>query len=128
MLVVDDNLSLGNLVAHALGRIGHSCALESSVAGARTRLAAEPFDLILLENDLPDGKGVDLLSDAARGQSALIVLMSGAPSARLQERALELGAFEFMERPLSMERVAALASTAARPVAVESSARKEACP
>jgi DNA-binding NtrC family response regulator len=123
VLVVDDNLTLGNLVARALGRIGHSCVLESSMAGARERLGAERFDLILIENDLPDGKGVDLLSEAAHGQSALIVLMSVAPTARLQERSYDLGAFEFMEKPLSMDRVAAFAATAARPL----SAHKETC-
>jgi DNA-binding response OmpR family regulator len=128
LLIVDDNLSLGNLIAHALGRLGHACVLESSMAGARARLGEARFDLILLDNDLPDGNGVDLLSEAARGQTALVVLMSGAPNARLEERALDLGAFEFMAKPLSMERLAALAEISARPISVKTSPGREVCP
>ena len=128
VLVVEDNFSLGNLVAHALGKIGHSCALESSLSGALALLGVEHFDLILLDNDLPDGRGVDSLPEIARGQSALIVLMTGAPSAGLKERALDRGFFEFIAKPLSMERIVALAETAARPLSVRAMPQTEACP
>lgn len=114
ILVVDDNLALGNLIAHALAQLGHFCVLEQSLSGARTRLGSELFDMILLDNDLPDGKGEDFLSEVARGQSALVVLMSWEASVELEDRSRGLGAFAFLAKPLSINRVAALAEIAAR--------------
>ena len=69
----------------------HQVTVAGTLAEARALLAREPFDVVLLDYDLPDGKGSELLEEIQRQQLAVRVI---AVSSREENNArlLELGA------------------------------------
>ena len=60
LVVEDDEGIAGGLAAH-LARSGHAVDCTPSLAGAWSALAAEPYDVILLDLGLADGDGTELL-------------------------------------------------------------------
>lgn len=61
ILVVDDHLDSAEMICNLLDRIGYDTSSTFTLADAKARCAAEPFDLLILDRDLPDGDGGDLL-------------------------------------------------------------------
>jgi DNA-binding response OmpR family regulator len=61
ILVVDDHLDSAEMLCNLLDRIGYEASSSFTLADAKARCAAEPFDLLILDRDLPDGDGGDLL-------------------------------------------------------------------
>ena len=108
LLVVDDEANIRSSLEGALGREGYRVATAASLADARTRLR-EPFELVLLDVWLPDGSGLDLLAEIMSSAPATtVIMMSGHATIEAAVQATRLGAFDFLEKPLSLERLLAL--------------------
>ena len=108
LLVVDDEANIRSSLEGALGREGYRVATAASLAEARTRLR-EPFDLVLLDVWLPDGSGLDLLAEIMGATPRTsVVMMSGHATIDAAVKATRLGAFDFLEKPLALERLLAL--------------------
>jgi len=116
VLVVDDEADIRSLVREILVDEGYRVAVAESAAAARTaRRAAEP-DLVLLDIWMPDVDGISLLKEWHREGSMppQVVMMSGHGTVDTAVEATRLGAFDFIEKPLS---TAKLLSTVARALA-----------
>jgi len=81
ILVVDDDTTLGFLVKRAFAKEGLEFRLATSVAEARTLMEAEMPRVVLLDMNLPDGTGLDVLA-WIRERSRLPVLMHSKHPAR----------------------------------------------
>jgi two-component system nitrogen regulation response regulator NtrX len=106
ILVVDDEAGIRTTLAEILGDEGYRTTVASSVEETRRRLERGFFDLAILDIWLPDGDGLDLLTEMRRDHAETPVLMiSGHASIDTAVKALHQGAYDFLEKPLSLSRV-----------------------
>ena len=106
ILVVDDERGIREQLEGILRDEGFSVAAVGSGEEALAALSRELFDLVLLDILLPGMDGLEVLRQArAAGHRTPIVVISGHAGAELAVRAVRLGAADFMEKPLALERV-----------------------
>jgi DNA-binding response OmpR family regulator len=91
ILTVEKHFSLRRLVTIHLVRQGHDVAEADSVASAREILlaASDPFDVMLLDINLPDGSGWEVLREQEQtlGEGHLcVIVMTGLPPTPFQQR------------------------------------------
>jgi len=105
LLIVDDEANIRSSLDGALSREGYQVDTAATLAAARARLA-EACDFVLLDVRLPDGSGVDLLAEIKHtAPDTIVIMMSGHATIDTAVQATRLGAFDFMEKPLSLERL-----------------------
>ncbi|MCC7380448.1 MAG: sigma-54-dependent Fis family transcriptional regulator [Deltaproteobacteria bacterium] len=105
ILVVDDEPNTLTTLRRALELEGYEVHTAGTIREARAGLREGP-DLALLDVRLPDGDGIDLLSQLAQAGSAVpIVMMSGHATIDDAVRATQLGARDFLEKPIGQDRL-----------------------
>lgn len=103
VLVVDDEPDLVELVCLTLSRMNLDTASAGNVAGARELLKAGQYDLCLTDMRLPDGDGLDLVAWIQENRSSIpVAVISAHGNVELAVRALKLGAFDFVSKPLDL--------------------------
>jgi two-component system nitrogen regulation response regulator NtrX len=106
ILVVDDEPNIGLSLRLILEGEGYRVTLCESAAAFHGERGAGRIDLYLLDLRLPDGNGIDLLRALKQGDDpAPVVMISGHGTIRDAVEATRTGAFEFLEKPLSRDRV-----------------------
>ncbi|MGA7615711.1 MAG: sigma-54 dependent transcriptional regulator [Thermoanaerobaculia bacterium] len=106
ILVVDDEPSIRSTLAGILEDEGHTPVLCESAEEGLTRIGREDFDLILLDVWLPGMDGLGLLERIkSAGLAVPVIVVSGHGNIETAVRATRLGAFDFLEKPLSLDRV-----------------------
>jgi putative two-component system response regulator len=102
-LVVDDAATIRSLLQKVLVRLGHEVTLAPDVATALAEASRRKFSCILLDVTLPDGSGVDLVPQLlALEPNAAIVMMTAADDAATAARSLQLGAMEYLVKPVEL--------------------------
>jgi DNA-binding response OmpR family regulator len=104
ILIVEDDARLGGILLRALERRGHTVRLVTSVADAQRALAAGRPDALLLDIDLPDGTGWELL-DGFAAAGSVIVMSAGQPARR---RLDEFQPMCFLSKPFAIDTLLAL--------------------
>lgn len=101
ILIVEDDLELFEVLNDFLSLSGY--AVEGAADGRAFRLAIEQegFDLILLDLNLPDCDGLDLLATLRQTRNVLLFVVSGRNDGPSRVRALELGADDYIVKPFS---------------------------
>jgi two-component system response regulator TctD len=96
VLVLDDEALLRRHIAATLERLGADVSVADSVSAAR-RLANElNFDFVLLDVNLPDGLGTDLLREKAFGSHTGAIVMTAEGGIRGAVEAIQLGAIDYL--------------------------------
>jgi two-component system nitrogen regulation response regulator NtrX len=116
ILVVDDEVGIRELLSEILEDEGHQVALAESAGDARRiREQARP-DLVLLDIWMPDTDGITLLKEwAASGQLTMpVVMMSGHATIETAVEATRIGALDFLEKPIALQRLLATVKRALR--------------
>ncbi len=117
VLVVDDEKDICELVQEILEDEGLAVVTANSGAQARRYFKEEAPDLVLLDIWMPDVDGVSLLKEwVGSGVTCPVIMMSGHGTVETAVEATRLGAFDYLEKPLSM---AKLLSTVERALEVE---------
>ena len=102
ILIVEDDPALSQGIRLALGQEGRQFVQAGTIGQAERELAERTFDLLILDLNLPDGNGLDLLS-RLRDRSALPVLILTANDLEMdQVTGLELGADDYVSKPFSL--------------------------
>jgi PAS domain S-box-containing protein len=119
ILAIDDSPEILRVVERTL-RERFECALASDVPEARERLAAEGFDLILCDIQMPGESGLELVEELAADRTdAAIVLITGMDDPTVVSRALELGVHGYLVKPFWPGQLLITAQTALRRRALE---------
>lgn len=107
ILVVDDEIGIRELLSEILYDEGHSVEVAENAAQAReARLRGRP-DLVLLDIWMPDIDGVSLLKEwAAQGLLDMpVIMMSGHATVDTAMEATRIGAVDFLEKPIAMQKL-----------------------
>jgi two-component system, NtrC family, nitrogen regulation response regulator NtrX len=122
ILIVDDEVGIRELLSEILQDEGYRVALAENAGEARAYRQRQQPSLVLLDIWMPDTDGVTLLREwAAGGQLTMpVVMMSGHGTIETAVDATKIGAFDFLEKPVGLQK---LLTTIAR--ALKSAAAQE---
>jgi DNA-binding NtrC family response regulator len=123
LLVVDDETAILGTLRKALTLEGYTVDVAGGVALAEERIRKGNYDVVLLDVALPDGDGVALLERLrASGNDVAAIVMSGHGTIEAAVRATRLGALDFLEKPLSTDRLLLVVDNALRLLRAEAEA------
>ncbi|MBS0542855.1 MAG: sigma-54-dependent Fis family transcriptional regulator [Proteobacteria bacterium] len=104
VLVVDDEEDIRELLELSLLRMGLACDAAGSVAEAREQLARRRYRLCLTDMRLPDGDGLELVEYIQGHLPGLpVAVITAYGSIETAIRALKLGAFDFVTKPVELK-------------------------
>src|SRR5476649_2017638 len=107
ILVVDDEPGIRQSLSGVLEDEGYAAETAESGEAALAALPGAGFELVLLDIWLPGIDGMEVLAriqEIPFGERPLVVVISGHGSIEAAVKATKLGAFDFLEKPLSLER------------------------
>jgi two-component system nitrogen regulation response regulator NtrX len=106
LLIVDDDANTLASLARAFRLAGHEAVVCDQAARALELARAQRFDMIFSDVVMPGRDGLALLADLkAAGVSSPVVMISGQANVEMAVRATRLGAVDFLEKPLSTEKL-----------------------
>src|SRR5262245_11640964 len=113
-LVIDDDLGFRDAIAEVVREHGFSIDLAASLREARKQLEKRTPDVVLLDLQLPDGRGSEMLSEFAGESAADIVVITGNASVDSAVEALRSGAADYLVKPLDVARLRAVLTNVVR--------------
>jgi len=115
LLLVDDDPNTLASLSRAFRLAGHEATVCDNASRALDLLRTENFDLILSDVVMPGKSGLELLEDLKKaGVKTPIVLISGQANIEMAVRATKLGALDFLEKPLSSDKLLVTVENALR--------------
>src|SRR5215467_13010027 len=104
ILVVDDDQAIRWTLREALQSWGFTASEAGSVAEGLAAFNSEPAVAVLLDIDLPDGSGLDLLREIKREhEDAIVIMITGNVHVANTISALRGGAYDFIGKPINLE-------------------------
>jgi DNA-binding NtrC family response regulator len=121
ILVVDDEVGIRELLSEILRDEGYQVRLAENASQAREMRVQNRPDLILLDIWMPDTDGITLLKEwAAGGMLTMpVVMMSGHGTIETAVEATRIGAFDFLEKPIALQKLLGTVGRALKRGAVE---------
>jgi DNA-binding NtrC family response regulator len=114
VLVVEDDPAFGSVLGEELQAWGHTVALAASVAEARERLQVEACDVAVLDLQLPDGSGLDVLREiSSTGLPVEALVLTGHAEVPTALEAMRLGAYDYLSKPPRLDELHVLVAKAA---------------
>ena len=107
VLVVDDESGIRNSLEEILREEGYGVSSAADAEEAITLLRDAPYDVVLLDIWLPGRDGLELLAELREwpdGTRPEVVMISGHGTIEAAVKATKLGAYDFLEKPLSLDR------------------------
>jgi two-component system nitrogen regulation response regulator NtrX len=124
ILIVDDEANTLASLSRAFRLAGHEAVVCDNAERALELARSQPFDLILSDVVMPRRDGLALLEDLkTAGVTAPVVMMSGQAHIEMAVRATRLGALDFLEKPLSTEKLLVTVENALKLTRLESENR-----
>jgi two-component system response regulator PilR (NtrC family) len=115
VLIIDDEPDICELLEITLSRMGIDCACAGDVSQAHALLASRPFGLCLTDMRLPDGNGLDLVSHIQQNYpSTPVAMITAHGNMECAIQALKNGAFDFLSKPIDLDVLRSLVSSALR--------------
>jgi two-component system nitrogen regulation response regulator NtrX len=106
ILVVDDEESILDTLSSILEDEGHDVITASSGESAMSKFIENPPDIILLDVWMPGMDGIETLkSIREKNRDVCVIMISGHSSIDTAVHAIKLGAYDFLEKPLSLDKV-----------------------
>ena len=104
ILVIDDELGIRRGCQRALDPLGHHVEFATSFQEGQEKIAAQDFDLVLLDVMMPDGRGIDLIPKIqAKDADTVAIIITGYATVELAVEAIRRGAYDFIAKPFTSE-------------------------
>ncbi len=104
VLVVDDDRLLGLALRDTLGPAGWTVTLVHTVAAAREAVATTAFDVVVLDQQLPDGDGASLCPELLQAnEQSKVIFITAFPSYEHAVKALRAGAWDYHSKPFELD-------------------------
>ncbi|MGB5302576.1 MAG: response regulator, partial [Gemmatimonadota bacterium] len=114
ILVVDDEPSILESCETVLGGEGYGCQVERRGEEALRRLKSETYDIVLIDQNMPQVHGLDILAELRkRNQDCLAVVMTGHATTEDGVRAIQAGAWDYLPKPFTATQLLVLVGRAA---------------
>jgi two-component system copper resistance phosphate regulon response regulator CusR len=108
ILVVEDESSLAQSLAKGLRQAAHAVDIAPTLAEARSKLALESYDAVVLDLGLPDGSGLTLAREIrGRGDRVPILVLTARDGVADRVAGLDAGADDYVVKPFALEEVLA---------------------
>jgi DNA-binding NtrC family response regulator len=108
-LLVDDDAGFAGMLAKIVREEGGEAVLSHNLAAAREQIARRPFDVVILDNGLPDGTGFEFYPQLVRRHpTSIVVMITGAPELSQAVELTRNGLFDYLTKPLSADDFSAL--------------------
>jgi two-component system, NtrC family, nitrogen regulation response regulator NtrX len=121
LLLVDDDPNTLASLSRAFRMAGHEVTVCDNAARALETLRSESFDLVFSDVVMPGKTGLDLLEEMkSLGMKTPIIMISGQANIEMAVRATKLGALDFLEKPLSTDKLLLTIENALRLTRLES--------
>ncbi len=115
ILVIEDDYILGAAIRDHVVADGHSADWMQRLDDARAALATVDYELILLDLNLPDGRGLDLLRDLrARNNAVPVIITTAQDQILVRIEGLNAGADDYLVKPFDLSEMSARVSAVAR--------------
>ena len=114
-LVVDDEKDAAEMMSALIAAEGYTVAVAHSIFDARRQMALRTPDVVLLDLMLPDGSGMDLVTDIKALPHAEVVLITGHASVETSVQALRMGAADYLTKPLNLKQLRGVLSRVRKP-------------
>ena len=125
LLIIDDDANTLASLARAFRLAGYEATVCDSAARALDLVKAQRFDLILSDVVMPGKDGLSLLEDLkSLGVAAPVIMISGQANIEMAVRATRLGAVDFLEKPLSTDKLMLTVENALKLVRLEEENRE----
>ena len=113
ILIVDDEPFITKSISESLRAKRYSVSTAETLSKAERLLKRDTFDIMLLDVNLPDGKGTDLLERlSVIPEKPLIVMMSGAATLESAIACIRFGAYDYLLKPFALSQVEVLVKKA----------------
>jgi len=116
ILLVDDEEKILKALGRALRDEGHEVVAASGAREAQRLLASRPFDLLVVDNRMPEKTGLELIrelaSSTAESERPQIVMMTAHATVESAIAAMKLGAFDYLQKPFEVEELLVVARRA----------------
>ena len=115
VLIVDDEPDIRELLEITLGRMSLSTCAAADLEAARKLLSEQSFNLCLTDMRLPDGDGIELVEHIQNQYSELpVAVITAHGSTETAIKALKAGAFDFVSKPVDLQKLRDLVNAAIR--------------
>ena len=109
ILIVDDNVTLLQNIARSFTRCGYKVSTAIGINQARQILQDGETTAVLLDLQLPDGHGLDLLEELrAKSPDLPVIIISGANTPENRDRSCVLGVTAFLTKPFALSQLHAI--------------------
>ncbi len=102
ILIVEDDIALSKGIVLALKEDTCSFFQAFNLADAKKQIASVPFDLIILDVNLPDGNGLELLTEVRRNEAVPVIVLTANDMETDIVTGFELGADDYITKPFSL--------------------------
>lgn len=117
VLVVEDDVSLANLLERVFAEEGYVVSVSASLASADAALATAPFDLVVLDWMLPDGEGLALCARLQGRKPPLgVVMLTARGEVHDRVTGLRVGADDYVKKPFEIDELLARVEAVCRRV------------
>ena len=106
ILIIDDDEKMTSMLTAIIRREGHETGFANNLKEGFKEAISRPFDVIFLDVVMPDGNGLDLLPELRETPSKPeVIIITGAGSPDGAEIAVKNGAWDYLQKPFSVEEI-----------------------
>src|SRR5436190_4380257 len=114
VLIVDNDEALARAMEESLAKVGYECIVATSGPEGARRIETDTFDCIVTDLVMNDVDGMEILSRARQAlPDAEVILVTGHATVPKAVEAMQQGAFNFLEKPITTARLRAVCEKAA---------------
>jgi two-component system NtrC family response regulator len=102
VLIIDDDLEISEMLLNLVSRMGHAAVCRHTLTSGLKEAGSNPYDIVFLDVQLPDGNGLDALPKILKTWSSPdVIIITGFGDANGAEIAIKYGAWDYIQKPIS---------------------------